>query len=390
MRRFLNRLAAFLTNSLNQRLRDLKEAFDNESTAIKQQLFELKEGFDSQSTAVNERLERFEGLLTREQPAAQALKSAHEGSIGNSLADIDLIERYSHDWKANAPSYQQALGTLRLAAQRLLLLRDAHTLPDGAVVRLRQIQDEISCLARQPLFFPEMFHAVRLQPDGSFSPIHDIEFMHMRSGGLLGLGDRSVIEKIYRRLFESRSAPLRVVEIGTAAGRGSTRIGGEYVKRSGGTLYCVDPHGSNDWGGTRGYLAFLANLRIFEFESTVFPIRAGSVEAAALFDDGSLDGAFLDGSHLYADVLADIDAYLPKIRQGGLLFGHDLHGVPSRFDREELLKISDQNNADVTYTNPDGRMERRNAHLGVVLAVQDRFGDAVETFPDSSVWVRRV
>jgi predicted O-methyltransferase YrrM len=145
---------------------------------------------------------------------------------------------------------------------------------------------------------------------------------------------------------------LRVVEIGSAVGAGSTRIGGKFVKRSGGTLYCVDswPH----WM----YLAFIGNLRVLDLEATVVPIRSPSADAAVLFDDGSLDAAFIDGGHSYSNVLADIDAYLPKIRKKGIMFGHDLHDLPSRLDRRELLNVSDLNHAEVTYITSDGLSQR--------------------------------
>jgi predicted O-methyltransferase YrrM len=398
MRKFLNRLAAYLTISLNQRLLDLREAFDNESTVINLRLSELRQAFDNQSTAINRRLDRITAPDRPTEPFVkpEPLRPLFEtgaDSIADTLACIDLVERYSHDWAANAASYQRNFGELRRAARRLLHtlqgpLRDARVLSDAAIERVRHIEDQIACLARQPLFFPEMFHGVQLQPDGRFEPLAASEFEHIRAGGLLGLEDRPVIGEIYWKLFQTCTGPLRVVEIGSAAGRGSTRIGGEYVRRTGGTLYCIDPHNAQGRGGT--YLAFLANLRIFELESTVLPVRANSVEAAGLFDDGSLDAVFVDGSHIYEDVLADIEAYLPKIRQGGLIFGHDLHDVPSRFNRAELLKVADQNNAEVTYTNLDGRIERVNVHPGVILAVQDRFGDDIETFSGSVVWARQV
>jgi hypothetical protein len=40
----------------------------------------------------------------------------------------------------------------------------------------------------------------------------------------------------------------------------------------------------------------------------------------------SLDFAFIDGNHRYEHVRADLHAWWPKIRAGGLLSGHD-YGV---------------------------------------------------------------
>jgi hypothetical protein len=55
-------------------------------------------------------------------------------------------------------------------------------------------------------------------------------------------------------------------------------------------------------------------------------LAEASPGAAAHFADESLDFAFLDGNHLYESVQADILAWWPKIKRGGLLTGHD-YGV---------------------------------------------------------------
>lgn len=55
----------------------------------------------------------------------------------------------------------------------------------------------------------------------------------------------------------------------------------------------------------------------------VLIIRHDSVTAAAGFMDSSLDFVFIDADHSYEGVKADIEAWLPKLRPGGLLSGHD-------------------------------------------------------------------
>jgi predicted O-methyltransferase YrrM len=294
------------------------------------------------------------------------------------IADIELVERFCLHWDQNAGTYVGSLDTLRAAARRLLPLANTET-------RLRELVDPIACLARNPLYFTEIYHGQRLQPDGSFAPLPHADRLHFWPHGLRSTPDQRATETIYERVLKSRTAPLRSAEIGSAVGLGSTRTACEFVKPCGGTLYCIDPWIDPSW-----YFAFLANMMIHDLESTVIPIRSSSRDAARLFDDKSLDAVFLDGSHIYPDVLADVDAYLPKVRKGGFLFGHDLHDLPSCFDRNELLAISGVNNADANYTDDQGRVVRVNVHPGVVLAVQDRFGDEVEQFPDSSIWAKQV
>lgn len=65
-----------------------------------------------------------------------------------------------------------------------------------------------------------------------------------------------------------------------------------------------------------------------------------SVQAAVSFENGSLDFVVIDAEHGYESVVADITAWLPKLKPGGILFGHDyghprFPGVKRAFD--ELL-----------------------------------------------------
>ena len=39
--------------------------------------------------------------------------------------------------------------------------------------------------------------------------------------------------------------------------------------------------------------------------------------------DQSLDAIFVDGCHLYDCVVSDLEIWLPKVRPGGLVSGHD-------------------------------------------------------------------
>lgn len=51
--------------------------------------------------------------------------------------------------------------------------------------------------------------------------------------------------------------------------------------------------------------------------------RASSVEAADGFPDDSLDWIYLDADHRYESVQADLEAWIPKVKAGGLVCGDD-------------------------------------------------------------------
>lgn len=54
-------------------------------------------------------------------------------------------------------------------------------------------------------------------------------------------------------------------------------------------------------------------------------IKLPSIEASKQFDDESVDLVYLDGDHQTDAVVADIDAWKPKVRKGGILAGHDIN-----------------------------------------------------------------
>lgn len=68
---------------------------------------------------------------------------------------------------------------------------------------------------------------------------------------------------------------------------------------------------------------FKANIR--GFEDKVDMLRGLSWEQADNIPDNSLDFIFIDADHAYESVLKDLNAWIPKVRQGGLLSGHDIH-----------------------------------------------------------------
>lgn len=68
------------------------------------------------------------------------------------------------------------------------------------------------------------------------------------------------------------------------------------------------------------YESFLANVAPYAGWRA---IRKRSVEAAADYEDASLDFVFIDADHSAEAVEADVRAWLPKVKPGGVLAGHD-------------------------------------------------------------------
>lgn len=68
--------------------------------------------------------------------------------------------------------------------------------------------------------------------------------------------------------------------------------------------------------------------RLASYKVTI--LRMTSLEAAARISDGSLDFVYIDGNHEREHVLQDLAAWLPKVRAGGILSGHDFHINPKK------------------------------------------------------------
>jgi hypothetical protein len=97
---------------------------------------------------------------------------------------------------------------------------------------------------------------------------------------------------------------------------------------------CVD-HWS-DAEGCPGPDTWVQSGKLFEkfmsnterVKHIITPIRSMSVDAAKNYQDNSLDFVFIDGDHSYEACKEDILAWLPKMKTGSILAGHDYGWCP--------------------------------------------------------------
>ena len=117
---------------------------------------------------------------------------------------------------------------------------------------------------------------------------------------------------------------FKMVEIGCYVGD-STEIFLPKVK----WCFCVDPwengYDEND-GASEGIEMSIVEKQFNQLRNdynNFTKYKCKSNEAVNIFEDGSLDFVYIDGLHTYEGVKNDIELYLPKVKKGGYIAGHD-------------------------------------------------------------------
>ncbi len=172
---------------------------------------------------------------------------------------------------------------------------------------------------------------------------------------------------LYKSMVDKFPAGSKFVEVGSWKGKSSAYMAVEIANSNKSIdFFCVDT-----WKGSIEHIDFPDLESLYEtFTNNMkplsryhIPMRMPSLEAAKEFEDKSLDFVFIDASHEYEDVKDDIKAWLPKIKPGGVLAGHDYYvdivewapGVRKAV-HEELPSFTTQENCWV-YQIPKGLID---------------------------------
>jgi GR25 family glycosyltransferase involved in LPS biosynthesis/cephalosporin hydroxylase len=137
--------------------------------------------------------------------------------------------------------------------------------------------------------------------------------------------------KLYQKMVEEATDGSHFVEIGTWKGKSTSCMGVE-IANSGKKIKfdCIDTFkGSVE----HQYDPSIVNGTLFDefkqntkpIENYINPIVSDSVEAAKNYKDGSIDFIFLDGDHSYEGLCRDLEAWLPKLKPGGVIAGDDIN-----------------------------------------------------------------
>lgn len=132
------------------------------------------------------------------------------------------------------------------------------------------------------------------------------------------------------------------VEIGSYMGRSAAYLAVEILNCGGtGRLDLVDTF-------TAGAPVQEVRRLLAPAASVIGELSASlSWDGAALYGDASLDYVYIDADHHYEPVCRDIDAWLPKVKPGGIIAGHDfcpytgygvIQAVTERFEKVEIWR----------------------------------------------------
>jgi hypothetical protein len=193
-----------------------------------------------------------------------------------------------------------------------------------------------------------------------------------------------------------------VCEIGTSDGS-TTRSYLEIIRKNDGHLFAIDwfngnlgvnsgTHFYNPSNSDGIYELFKKNVHSY---LDIVEIKKGkSSQMISSISDKSIDFCFIDASHLYHDVYEDIKLILPKMKEGGILAGHDCEDISlANKGREEWLYRDFVGVPDPNMPNEHPYYGLRWVHYGVIQAVYDHFGNNIESFPDPdgqgvNIWVK--
>ena len=138
---------------------------------------------------------------------------------------------------------------------------------------------------------------------------------------------------IYDMMKEISKPDFEMVEIGSFAGISSILFA-EMCKK----VYCIDLwHEYTELPSEKLKIA----EELFDGWLPLYPninkIKMNSIDAIKLFENESLDLVYIDGGHDYESCKNDIMAWLPKIKKGGWITGHDIHMDTVRRAVEDML-----------------------------------------------------
>lgn len=148
-------------------------------------------------------------------------------------------------------------------------------------------------------------------------------------------------KNFYSELVKQAKDNYHFVEVGSWKGKSASFLAVEILNSNKNIKFdCIDT-----WNGSEEHLdnespfyeplltvpdglynEFIKN--IVPVKEIINPIRKTSLDASCMYERASLNCVFIDAAHDYDNACLDIRSWLPKIKPGGILAGHDIAHKP--------------------------------------------------------------
>ena len=141
-------------------------------------------------------------------------------------------------------------------------------------------------------------------------------------------------EVMYSKMVNESPVDAHFIEVGAFYGKSAAYMAVEIINSGKNIKFDV----VDTWRGSPEHQEGAWDAQVHMIQDTAFdvfqsnlspvkghytPLKMPSVEAAKLYQDKSLDFVYIDASHEYEFIKEDIIAWLPKIKIGGYIGGHD-------------------------------------------------------------------
>lgn len=128
--------------------------------------------------------------------------------------------------------------------------------------------------------------------------------------------------------YHPSDTPKTMIEIGSYMGESTMMFASVGIFD---TIHSIEPHnGSEEFNKLYEYSwedvkkEYKINTRHF---NNIVHHQDYSYNVVDKFEDSSIDFIYIDAEHTYESVKRDLELYLPKLKKGGIIGGHDYHEV---------------------------------------------------------------
>jgi predicted O-methyltransferase YrrM len=163
-------------------------------------------------------------------------------------------------------------------------------------------------------------------------------------------------QEVYKRIYDELKEDEIFIEVGSFLGD-STKYFCELIRQGEKPINFIQVDLWENADEYKDYLPkgvtdfqdlYLDNLK--EYEDIITPYKMSSYDASLTIPNNLIGAVFIDAAHDYDNVKLDIDCWVKKLKDGGIIAGHDID-YPSvwRACRESFKEFEVNKRSFITY-----------------------------------------